>query len=327
MLHQPTAISEPITSTRTAVTIIADMRQYYAVMPEYPDITIYIEALRERIVGRRLDSVRVRSPFLIRTVDPPRETAEGRIVSAVSRVGKRIAMQLEGDLAIVIHLMIAGRLSWRESGAPARGRQDLAAFDFESGTLILTEAGTKRRASLHVVAGQAALHALDPGGVDVFETSATEFAAALQRENRTLKRALTDPRIISGIGNAYSDEILHAAHLSPFVRTQSLTTEQLARLHDAARDTLTRWTNTLRTQFHGRFPGVGDITAFRPDFAVHGRFGKPCPVCGTRVQRVIHAENEMNYCPTCQTDGRILADRSLSRLLRDDWPKTVEELE
>ena len=296
-------------------------------MPEYPDITVYIESLRERIAGRWLDRIRLRSPFLVRTVDPPFETAEGRTVADITRIGKRIVMHLDGSLALVLHLMIAGRLLWKESGASARGRNDLAAFDFNSGTLILTEAGTKRRASLHVVAGQAALRALDPGGVDVFETTPSEFAAAIQRENRTLKRALTDPRIVSGIGNAYSDEILHAARLSPFVRTHALTPAQCAALHHAARDTLTQWTDALRAQFNGRFPGVGDITAFRPDFAVHGRFSRPCPTCGTPVQRVVYAENEMNYCPTCQTDGRILADRSLSRLLRDDWPKTVEELD
>lgn len=296
-------------------------------MPELPDITIYIEALATRVVGSTLRRIRLRSPFLLRSVDPPIEAAESRVVLGVERLGKRIVLKLDGDYALVLHLMIAGRLLWKEPGAAARGKIDLAGFDFDAGTLILTEAGTTHRASLHVVHGEAQLRSLDAGGADIFAIDETAFAAILRRENHTLKRSLTDPRLLSGIGNAYSDEILHAARLSPFVLTRSLTDEACVDLLRAARHTLTAWTDALREEFKGRFPGQGEITAFRPGFAAHGRYRKPCPRCTTPIQRIVYAENETNYCPTCQTGGRILADRSLSRLLRDDWPKTVDELE
>ncbi len=313
-------------------------------MPELPDITVYVEALRPRVIGARLARIVVKSPFLVRSVDPPIEAAEGRRVVGVERLAKRIVLELEEDdrgvpLFLVFHLMIAGRLLWRPQGALPRGKIDLAAFGFEpdpggvAGTLVMTEASTKKRASLHVVAGREGLSAHDPGGIEVLACGVSEFAAALTRENRTLKRALTDPRTLAGIGNAYSDEILHAARLSPVKRTQSLSADEIEKLHEACRTTLERWTNRLREQFGvakgapGRFPGPGDITAFRTDFAVHGRYRMPCPVCGTAVQRIVHAENETNYCPRCQTGGKMLADRSLSRLLKNDWPKTVEEWE
>lgn len=296
-------------------------------MPELPDVTIYVEALRERAIGRTLGRVSIASPFLLRTVEPPVDAAEGRRVVEVRRLGKRIVIGLEGGLFVIIHLMIAGRLLWKAPGARPRGKVELAAFDFGEGTLMLTEAGTKRRASLHVVAGEAGLRAMDPGGADVFALDAAELGRVLRGENQTLKRALTNPRTVSGIGNAYSDEILHAARLSPLKRTGALTDEEVGRLHAAARGELTRWTEELRAEFAGRFPGVGEVTAFREGFAVHGRFGKACPVCGHKVQRIRYAENETNYCPTCQTGGRLLADRSMSRLLREDWPRSVGELE
>jgi formamidopyrimidine-DNA glycosylase len=312
-------------------------------MPELPDITAYVDALRPRTLGRRLARARVRSVFLVRTFDPPLEDAEGRRVVGVERLGKRIVFALEGDLYLVVHLMIAGRFLWKPLGAPARSKVDLAAFDFEGpaadgaegGTLVIYEAGTKKRAAVHLVRGRDTLAAHHRGGIDVFTADAAAFSHALRRENHTVKRSLTDPRLIDGVGNAYSDEILHAARLSPLRLTSALTDDEIARLRDACRSTLTRWTDELRREFGidpargeiGRFPGVGEITAFRPGFAVHGRFGKPCPVCATPVQRIIYAENETNYCPTCQTGGRVLADRSMSRLLKDDWPRSVEELE
>ncbi|MFG0243301.1 MAG: Fpg/Nei family DNA glycosylase [Phycisphaerales bacterium JB054] len=303
-------------------------------MPELPDVTIYVESLAERVVGRRIDSVRIISPFVLRTFEPPVESVEGRRVLDVSRLGKRIVLGLEGDLFVVLHLMIAGRLRWTDGpdAKPAGGKIVLASFAFERGALAMTEASTKKRASMHIVEGRSSLARFSRGGIDVLTAGSDEFAAALSRERHTLKRALTDPRLFDGIGNAYSDEILHAAQLSPFKLTTSLSPAETARLCTAARDTLLAWTDRLRDEFADnagglRFPGPGQITAFRPDFAVHGRFGEPCPVCGTKVQRVVYAEREFNYCPLCQTGGKILADRSLSRLLRDHWPKTVEELE
>jgi formamidopyrimidine-DNA glycosylase len=296
-------------------------------VPELPDITIYIEALRPRVLGQRLDRVRIKSPFLLRTFEPSIDAAAGRTVMDISRLGKRIVLGLGGDLFLVIHLMIAGRLLWKDPGRGPTGKIDLATFEFATGTLLLTEASQKRRASLHVIQGAAGLRALDAGGIDVLAATPAELATALRRENRTLKRALTDPRTVSGIGNAYSDEILHAAGLSPIRLTSTLTDSDAAKLLDAARGTLELWTQRLREEFRGRFPGQGQITAFRDGFAVHGRFGMPCPVCGTKVQRIVRADNETNYCPKCQTGGRVLADRSLSRLLKDDWPRTIEELE
>ncbi len=310
-------------------------------MPELPDILAYIDALRPRVLGQQLERVRVLSPFLVRSVDPPLDAAAGCVVTDVRRLGKRIVFALdapaphapasihtgaEDRLFLVLHLMIAGRLRWLPRGARPPARITLAVFEFPTGTLALTEAGTKRRAALHLVRGEPELAAHDPGGLDVQAAPLADFAAALRRENHTLKRALTDPRLFSGIGNAYSDEILHAARLSPVMLTQRLTDEQIARLHQAVRETLTHWIDKLRADFAGRFPGPGEITAFRPDFAVHGRFELPCPVCGVPVQRIRYAENETNYCPGCQTGGRVLADRSLSRLLRDDWPRTIDEL-
>jgi len=294
-------------------------------MPELPDITVYLEALQTRVVGEVLERVRLASPFLLRTAVPPLASVHGRRIERLRRVGKRIALGCAGDVWLVIHLMIAGRLHWREPGAKLAGRVALAAFDFPAGSLVLTEAGTKKRASLHVLAGDDALAAHDPGGVDVMTSSPREFAAVLTRENRTLKRALTSPRNFSGIGNAYSDEILHAARLSPVKLTQKLSAEEITALHRAARETLQRWTDVLRRETGDGFPEK--VTAFRPEMAVHGKFGQPCPICGTHVQRIVYAENETNYCPGCQTGGRVLADRSLSRLLKDDWPRTVEQWE
>jgi formamidopyrimidine-DNA glycosylase len=296
-------------------------------MPELPDVTIYIEALRPRVVGQPLERVRLASPFVLRSVEPPLAALVGRRVADVRRLGKRIVLCFAGDLYAVIHLMIAGRLRWERRGAKPPGRIGLAAFDFPTGTLLLTEASPKKRAALHVVRGAAALAAHDAGGLEVLEARLDDFRAALRRENHTLKRALTDPRLFSGIGNAYSDEILHAARLSPVQLTGTLADAEIARLYRSTQSTLRLWVDHLRREFHGRFPGAGDITAFRPGFAVHGRFGQPCPVCGGPVQRIRYAENETNYCPACQTGGRLLADRSLSRLLKDDWPKTLEELE
>ncbi len=294
-------------------------------MPELPDITVYIEALEERVLGQKLETIRLASPFLLRTAVPPIKAAEGRAVTEIRRLGKRIAFGLEGDLWLVLHLMIAGRLHWKEAGAPLKGRVALAAFDFAEGTLTLTEAGSKKRASLHLLKGAVALADHDPGGLEVLQADAANFAAALTARNHTLKRALTDPRIFSGIGNAYSDEILHRARLSPVAMTQKLTPEETERLYHATRDCLIDWTAQLRAEAEGRFPEK--VTAFRKGMAVHGRYGAPCPACGTKVQRIRHADNETNYCPRCQTGGRLLADRGLSALLKKDWPKSIDELE
>jgi formamidopyrimidine-DNA glycosylase len=294
-------------------------------MPELPDITVYIEALRERVLGARLERIRLGNVFVLRSVSPPLEEIEGRRVAGLRRLGKRIVIDLEGDLFVVIHLMIAGRLHWKDKGARLPGKLGLAAFDFDVGTLTLTEAGTKRRASLHLVRGEAALHQQDPGGIDVMASSIDEFRAALARESHTLKRALTDPRLFSGIGNAYSDEILHRARLSPMKLTRQMDDEEIARLHLAVKETMDLWIERLRAEAKGRFPEK--VTAFREGMAVHGRFRKPCPVCGSPVQRIVYAENEANYCARCQTGGRLLADRALSRLLKDDWPKRIDDLE
>jgi formamidopyrimidine-DNA glycosylase len=294
-------------------------------MPELPDIAAYLSALEPRIVGQPLERVRLASVFLLRTAKPPIADAEGRVVRELRRIGKRIAIGLEGDLWLVLHLMIAGRLHWRPPGAKLSGRQNLAAFDFPQGSLVLTEAGSKRRASLHVVAGEEGLQAIDPGGIEIFASDLQTFRAALTLENRTLKRALTDPRLVSGIGNAYSDEILHAAQLSPVTLTQKLTPQQWERLFAATRDTLTLWMDRLRTEAGAGFPEK--VTAFRKEMAVHGRYGQPCPRCGQKIQRIRYADNETNYCARCQTGGKVLADRGLSRLLGSDWPRTLEELE
>ncbi len=295
-------------------------------MPELPDVTVYVEHLAARTIGQPLQTVRIRSPFLLRTFDPPIETAVGRTVDRVSRMGKRIVLSLRDDLHLVFHLMIAGRFRWHAPGGKGIAKIELARFEFPTGVLHLTEAAGQKRAALHVVSGGAALAAHDPGGLDVLSADAATFAAVVRGERHTLKRALTDPRLLSGIGNAYSDEILHAARLSPVALTTSLTDSQLADLHRACRETLEGWTQRLRAQFADHFPGAGEITAFRPDFAVHGRYGFPCPVCSAPVQRIRYAANETNYCAACQTGGRILADRSLSRLLRDDWPRSIDEL-
>jgi formamidopyrimidine-DNA glycosylase len=284
-----------------------------------------LTALEERIVGEPLEHVRIASAFLLRTAQPPITEAVGHRVRELRRIGKRIAMGLDNEVWLVLHLMIAGRLHWRTRGAKLAGRNNLAAFDFPSGSLVLTEAGTKRRASLHVLQGEAALAAADPGGIDVLAGDLAAFRAAMTAENRTLKRALTDPRILSGIGNAYSDEILHAAMLSPITLTDKLTPEEWNRLYAATRDTLTRWIERLRAEAAGSFPEK--VTAFRPEMAVHGRYGKPCPRCGETVQRIRYADNETNYCAKCQTKGRVLADRALSRLLGANWPRTLDELE
>ncbi|HUE10056.1 MAG TPA: DNA-formamidopyrimidine glycosylase family protein [Steroidobacteraceae bacterium] len=294
-------------------------------MPELPDINAYLCALDARIAGQVLIKVRVASAFVLRTAQPPISDAEGHVVRELKRIGKRVALGLDNDLWIVIHLMIAGRLHWRAPGAKLSGRNNLAAFDFSGGSLILTEAGTKRRASLHVVSGEPALRAMDPGGIEVFSSSLDEFRAAMTAENRTLKRALTDPRILSGIGNAYSDEILHAAQLSPILLSQKLSPEQWQRLYSATRTTLESWIDRLRKEAERGFPEK--VTAFRPDMAVHGRFGQACPRCGDKIQRIRYADNETNYCARCQTGGKLLADRALSRLLRADWPRTLDELE
>jgi len=294
-------------------------------MPELPDVTVYIECLARRIVGATLEKVRIASPFLLRSVSPSVAEIEGRRVRGVRRIGKRIVIEFDGELFAVVHLMIAGRLRWCERGAKLPGRLGLAAFDFSTGTLILTEAGTKRRASLHLVRGASALAQLDPGGVEVLECDLATFGAMLQRENHTLKRALTDPHAFSGIGNAYSDEILHRARLSPLQWTSKLDPGEIARLFEATRATLIEWTERSRREAGDGFPGK--VTAFREGMAVHGRYREPCPVCGSPVQRIVHAENEINYCATCQTGGKLLADRALSRLLKGDWPKTLEEWE
>ncbi|HEY4039218.1 MAG TPA: DNA-formamidopyrimidine glycosylase family protein [Burkholderiaceae bacterium] len=291
-------------------------------MPELPDLTVYLEALDRRIVGQRLERVQIVSPFLLRTALPPLQSAHGRRVSEMRRVGKRIAIGLEDDLWLVVHLMIAGRLHWFDQGVPLGKRAVLARLEFSNGTLTLTEAGTKRRASLHLVQGEHQLQLQDPGGIDILQSTLAQFAARLRSENHTLKRALTDPRLFSGIGNAYSDEILHAAKLSPVLLTSRIDDEELARLYAAIRDQMQLWTDRLRRQANGQFPEK--VTAFRDDMAVHGRFGLPCPVCGTPVQRIRYADNETNYCARCQTGGRLLADRALSRLLKQDWPKSVD---
>ena len=294
-------------------------------MPELPDIVVYIEALEARILGQTLDGVRLASPFLLRTTEPPLAGGKGKKVRALERVGKRIAIGLEQDLWLVLHLMIAGRLHWRERGARLARKNAPAAFEFSNGTLILTEAGSQKRASLHVVAGERGLRAPDPGGIDVIHGDLAAFSAALTSANHTLKRALTDPRLFSGIGNAYSDEILHRARLSPVALTQKLTPEEIQRLYEATRATLLDWVERLRAETGGEFPEK--VTAFRAGMAVHGRYGKACPVCGAKVQRIRYAANETNYCARCQTSGKLLADRALSRLLREDWPRTLEELE
>jgi formamidopyrimidine-DNA glycosylase len=294
-------------------------------MPELPDVTVYVESLQARIIGHRLDSVQVKSPFLLRTADPPLSAAQGRKVSNVRRVGKRIAILLDGDLSLVLHLMIAGRLHWNTAKPKSGGRNLLAIFTFDNGFLWLTEAGTQRRASLHVVAGAAGLQALDAGGVEPLDASLAAFTDALRSANHTLKRSLSDPHIFSGIGNAYSDEILHRARLSPIAMSQKLTAAEIERLYDATRATLIEWIERLRAEAAGAFPEK--VTAFRPEMAVHGRYGQPCPRCGAKIQRIRYASNETNYCATCQTGGRLLADRALSRLMHEDWPRTLEELE
>jgi formamidopyrimidine-DNA glycosylase len=294
-------------------------------MPELPDIEVYLGALRSRVVGQPLDRVRLINPFLLRTFDPPISEAEGRTIRGVRRLGKRIVFELDGSLFLVLHLMIAGRLHWKSVGARPPGKIGLAAFDFPAGTLTLTEAGSKRRASLHLVRGEADLAHHNPGGLEVLDSTVTQFRKAIRCENHTLKRALTDPRLFSGIGNAYSDEILHRARLSPLTLTGRMSDADIDRLFHATRETLHEWLTRQQSE-----AGVGwpeKVTAFRPNMAVHGKFGKPCPVCGTAVQRIVYADNETNYCPRCQTGGKVLADRSLSRLLKDDWPRSIEELE
>ena len=294
-------------------------------MPELPDVSAYIHALEPRIVGQPLEGVRLSSPFLLRTADPPLADAFGHTVVGLRRIGKRIAIGFDNDIWLVLHLMIAGRLHWRAPGAAIRGRNMLAAFDFANGSLVLTEAGSKHRASLSVVRHEAALERLDPGGVDVFTSDLGEFRSALRAQNRTLKRALTDPHIVDGIGNAYSDEILHAAKLSPIMLTHKLHPAEWETLYNATRETLRWWIDRLQAEAGDGFPE--GVTAFRPEMAVHGKYGKPCPRCGAPVQRIRYADNETNYCAKCQTGGKLLADRSLSRLLKGDWPKTLEELE
>ena len=294
-------------------------------MPELPDIAAYISALEPRIVAQPLERVRLASPFLLRTPQPPITRVEGRVVRELRRIGKRIAIGVESDLWLVLHLMIAGRLHWRPPQAKLAGRQSLAAFHFPSGTLLLTEAGTKRRASLHLLVGEEGLRSVDPGGIEIFTSDLRSFRDALTAENRTLKRALTDPRLVSGIGNAYSDEILHAAQLSPIALTHKLKPPEWERLFAATRDTLRLWIDRLRREAESGFPEK--VTAFRKGMAVHGRYGEPCPRCAEKIQRIRYADNETNYCARCQTGGKVLADRSLSRLLGSDWPRTLEELE
>jgi formamidopyrimidine-DNA glycosylase len=296
-------------------------------VPELPDIELYCACLRERIADHTLESLSIRGPSLLRSYDPPIDDATGRVVCAVSRLGKRVVIELSGENFLIFHLMIAGRFLWKPPGAKLPGKIGLAVFHFAPGALILTEAGTRKRAALHLVSGRDAMRRHDPGGVEVLQDGFDAFRAALLRDNRTLKRALTDPRAFSGIGNAYSDEILHAAGLSPVRRTRQLGDDEVRRLFDATRDTLRAWTQRLREQFAGRFPGPGDVTAFRKDFAVHGRYGQPCRVCRSPVQRIRYAENETNYCAKCQTGGKVLADRSLSRLLKDDWPRKIEDID
>jgi formamidopyrimidine-DNA glycosylase len=303
-------------------------------VPELPDVTVYIEALRERTLGQPLLKARLSSPFVLRTFEPPLRAAEGRRVAGIERLGKRIVLRLAsgessaaqgGDLFLVMHLMVAGRFRWLEAGAKIPGKLGLAAFDFPAGTLILTEAATKKRASIHLLAGEEALRAMDRGGIEPLDASLPAFRAALVSENHTLKRALTDPTLFSGIGNTYSDEILHRARLSPAQLTRKLDDIEIARLHEATQRVITEWTQRLREESAGKFPEK--VTAFRPQMAVHGKYRKPCPVCGTAVQRIAYADNETNYCPRCQTEGRLLSDRSLARLLKSDWPRSIEELE
>lgn len=294
-------------------------------MPELPDVTVYVEALARRVVGARLERVRLLRPFVLRSVTPPLADAQGRVVQGVRRLGKRIVLALDGELFLVLHLMIAGRLHWRAAAGKAPGKIGLAVLEFSTGTLLMTEAGTTRRASMRLVAGEAALREEDPGGLEVLETDLAAFRAALTRENHTLKRALTDPRIVSGIGNAHSDEILLAARLSPLKRTAQLSGEELARLQAAVVDSLRTFTERLRADVGSGFPEK--VTAFHPAMRIHGRFGQPCPACGSPIQRIVHGEHETNYCATCQTDGRLLKDRALSRLLREDWPETLDDLE
>jgi len=294
-------------------------------MPELPDIVVYLEALQSRVVGERLERLRIASPFLLRSVDPRPDELAGRVLGRVTRLGKRVVFGFDDEYFVILHLMIAGRLRWKPPGAVIPGRLGLAAFDFPAGTLLLTEAGSKHRASLYLARGAAGVAAHDPGGIDVLAADLPAFRAALTRESHTLKRALTDPRLFSGVGNAYSDEILHAAKLSPLKLTTQLTAEEIERLHHATQDTLRTWIERLRKATGDGFPG--GVTAFREEMAVHGRYRKPCPVCGSPVQRIRYAENEVNYCATCQTGGRVLADRALSRLLQEDWPRSLEEWE
>lgn len=294
-------------------------------MPELPEILLYLHALAPRVVGRRIERVRLAAPFLLRSVDPPLAAAEGRRVVGLSHLGKRVVFELEGELFLIVHLMIAGRFRWKSVGVTMPGRLGLLALDFEHGTLLLTEAGSTKRAALHVIQGREALAAHDPGGLDVLTSDVALFGEALCRENHTLKRALTDPHVLSGIGNAYSDEILHAARLSPFKQTRALSGDEMHRLFEATRRTLVEWTKRLRAEAADGFPEK--VTAFRDGMAVHGRYRQPCPACGSPVQRVVYAANEANYCATCQTGGRLLADRSLSRLLKQDWPRSLEDLE
>lgn len=294
-------------------------------MPELPDVDQYVEGLRERVLGEPLRRLRIPSAFVLRTVDPPVSAVEGRRVVGVRRVGKRIVLDLEDDLHVLLHLMVAGRLQWKKVGAKASGRAGLAAFEFPEGTLVFTEAATRHRAALHVVRGEAGVRALDAGGIEPLEATRAQFAEALRRESHTLKRALTDPRLFAGIGNAYSDEILHAARLSPMQLTGNLDDEEVARLHDATASVLRDFSERLRRERKGKFPTK--VTAFREDFAMHGKFGELCPVCATQVQRIVRGENESNYCPRCQTGGKLLADRALSKLMHDDWPATIDEWE
>jgi formamidopyrimidine-DNA glycosylase len=295
------------------------------VMPEFPDVTVYIDALTERVLNRPIEKIRIGSPFVLRSFDPPIKAAEGRNVRELRRLGKRIVFGLEDELFLIVHLMIAGRLHWKPRGAKLARKYGQAAFDFATGTLLLTEAGTKKRASLHLVHGESELRQHDPGGLEVLEASLAAFRSALTRENHTLKRTLTDPHVFSGIGNAYSDEILHRAKLSPIRMTQRMTDLEIEALYHAVRESLNDWVERLRDERKGGFPER--VTAFRRDMAVHGKYGKPCPVCGSPVQRIVHAENETNYCAACQTGGKLLADRSLSRLLKEDWPRSLEEME
>ena len=294
-------------------------------MPELPDVTVYIEALNERVLNQPIQKIRIGSPFVLRSFDPPIGAAEGKKVLEFRRLGKRIVFVLEDELYLIVHLMIAGRFHWKPKGAKIARKYGQAAFDFPDGTLLLTEAGTKKRASINLIHGEAALRKHDPGGLEVFDASLEQFREALTRENHTLKRSLTDPHLFSGIGNAYSDEILHRARLSPIRLTQQMTAAEIERLYHAIKESLNDWVERLRKERGSGFPEK--VTAFRPDMAVHGKYRKPCPVCGSPLQRIVHAENETNYCATCQTGGKLLADRSLSRLLKQDWPRTLEELE